>query len=73
MVDRKEIRERKGVCGGCGSPLRSLGEIEGDERGEELECTSEHCGYVEWRLYGDGYYEHTTPDERLWGPDGEQE
>lgn len=25
--DREEIRERKGVCGGCGAPLEEVGEI----------------------------------------------
>lgn len=55
-VDREEIRERKGVCGGCGAALRKVGEIE-EWRGDEYECSRESCGYVEWRMYGDTYYE----------------
>lgn len=53
--DREAIRERKDVCGGCGAPLRKVGEID-DRRGDEYECSRETCGYVEWRLYGDHYY-----------------
>jgi hypothetical protein len=57
-VDHEEIRERKGVCGGCGAPLRKVGEITAeDRRGDEFECSREPCGYVEWRMYGDTYYE----------------
>ena len=57
-VDREAIRVRKDICGGCGAPLLSQGEIPGDQhRGEQFVCTRETCGYVEWRLYGDGYYE----------------
>lgn len=54
--DREEIRDRKGICGGCGAPLRKVGEIE-DRRGDEFECSRDSCGYVEWRMYGDTYYE----------------
>lgn len=58
-VDREAIRDRKGICGGCGAPLRATGDIEAaDHRGEAFECTRDTCGYVEWRKYGDGYYEH---------------
>lgn len=55
-IDREEIRERKDVCGGCGAPLRKVGEIN-DRRGDEYECSRSRCGYVEWRMYGDTYYE----------------
>lgn len=54
--DREAIRERKAVCGGCGAPLRKVGEIQ-ERRGDEYQCTREGCGYVEWRMYGDTYYE----------------
>lgn len=54
--DRGAIRERKDVCGGCGAPLRKVGEID-EKRGDEYECSRESCGYVEWRMYGDTYYE----------------
>ena len=57
-VDHDEIREQKGVCGGCGAPLEATGDIEADDRrGEAFECRRETCGYREWRMYGDGYYE----------------
>lgn len=56
-VDHNTIRNKKDICGGCGAPLRKVGEIDGDRRGDEFECTRETCGYVEWRMYGDGYYE----------------
>jgi hypothetical protein len=57
-VGRETIRERKDVCGGCGAELRKVGEIQaGDRRGDEYECSRETCGYVEWRMYGDTYYE----------------
>lgn len=56
-ADHEEIRERKGICGGCGSPLREVGPIEGDRQDDAFECTKKGCGYVEHRLYGDGYYE----------------
>lgn len=54
--DREAIRERKDVCGGCGAPLRKVGEID-EKRGDEYECSREPCGYIEWRMYGDTYYE----------------
>lgn len=54
--DREAIRERKDVCGGCGAPLRKGGGID-EKRGDEYECSRESCGYVEWRMYGDTYYE----------------
>ena len=57
-VDRESIRDSKGVCGGCGAPLRSVGDIpEEGRRGEGFECTRGTCGDAEWRLYGDRYYE----------------
>lgn len=61
-VDRERIRERKDVCGGCGSPLRKVGPIEDARRDDAFECTNEGCGYREHRLYGDRYYE--AVDER---------
>ena len=59
-VDRESIRERKDVCGGCGAPLRRVGEIK-ERRGDEFACSRDECGYVEWRMYGDTYYE--LPEE----------
>lgn len=56
-VDREEIRERKGVCGGCGAPLESVGDVQGEKRGEAFACTRETCEYTEWRMFGDTYYE----------------
>lgn len=56
-IDREAIRERKDICAGCGSPLREVGPLEGDRRGDAFECTDERCGYREHRLYGDRYYE----------------
>lgn len=57
-VDRAAIREQKDVCGGCGGELRRTGEIEAEgHRGDAFECTRDACGYVEWRKYGDRYYE----------------
>jgi hypothetical protein len=56
-VDHGAIRDTKNVCGGCGAPLRKVGEIDGDRRGEEFECTREACGYVERRMYGEEYYD----------------
>lgn len=54
--DRKAIQAAKNICGGCGAPLRRVGEIE-ERRGDEYECSRDSCGYVEWRMYGDTYYE----------------
>lgn len=56
-VDHEENRERKDICGGCGAALRKVGEIEGEHRGDEFECSRDTCGYTEWRMYGDTYYE----------------
>ncbi|MFC4439117.1 MULTISPECIES: hypothetical protein [Natrialbaceae] len=56
-IDRETIRERKDVCAGCGSPLRKVGSLEGDRRGDVFECSKHGCGYTEHRLYGDRYYE----------------
>lgn len=55
--DREAIAEAKNVCAGCGADLTKVGPIEGERRGDEFECTREQCGYVEWRMYGDNYYE----------------
>lgn len=57
-IDHEAIRERKGICSGCGSPLREVGPIEGDQRGDVFECTKEGYGHVEHRMYGDRYYEN---------------
>lgn len=54
--DHETIQEEKNICGGCGASLRKVGEIE-DRRGDEYECSRDSCGYVEWRMYGDTYYE----------------
>jgi len=61
-VDQESIRNRKGVCGGCGGSLRKAGEIPGERRGEAFECSRETCGYVEWRMYGDTYYQMQERD-----------
>lgn len=57
-VNHEEIRDQKDLCGGCGAPLRKTGAIEAEgHRGDAFECTRETCGYVEWRMYGEGYYD----------------
>lgn len=57
-VDREAIRDQKNRCGGCGAPLSEAGEIQEEgRRGEAFECSRDACGYVEWRMYGDTYYE----------------
>ena len=47
-VDHEEIREQKGVCGGCGAPLEATGDIEADDRrGEAFECSRRSRGYTD--------------------------
>lgn len=40
-IDRDAIRKQKAICGGCGSPLREVGPLEGDRRGEAFECSKD--------------------------------